>query len=307
MPTTRACLAGVAGINPYHFTTPSFGLVFGEASELCERPAMQPATLAAPPLNPLPDVGQVLQCNRPADWRGFYDTLRNDVIAVAAEPELPAPEDSQPAFCRFRPFGLTLPFLPEDFGLDVPPASLSEELSIGGDGRAANPEIHADDMIAELLDDDMQPPLIITPDQIGGAYHVIFHALGIGRRFEAYRLSALGGGESDSLAFPIHPKCMDVVPRRTEPGIWAVRLTFLSEPGKGRFDRLRGFHPCLNVQVAHQGGEFGLEQPVREVMKLDPVLFFRLPSGAADGIEGGGEESGGFRQHLSLAVGGFEF
>src|SRR5215212_447716 len=133
--TRRTHLRGIPRVNPGHRHAPLFGLVLDKGSDLVERPAVNaPGLLAVAHRDPLADVGQVLQDNRPARGRRLHDALREDVITVAPKASLRAPGQLEPAQSRLGALRLQGATLLESARFEVPPRLLPEEPSIAGHG-----------------------------------------------------------------------------------------------------------------------------------------------------------------------------
>lgn len=178
IPAAATGLRGMPGVNPSHRTAALLSLVRDKALQLGERPAVDAAAGRglAPDLRARTNVPQVLQHNCCAGQRGLHDLLRENVVTIAPEAGLFAPQPPQVSLGRLR-----APLLQGPLQLEVPafacfPGPLAQKAVVRRDGGAGQAQVYPHHRIGRLnhrlrqRDDDVQPPLPFALEQVGGVY-----------------------------------------------------------------------------------------------------------------------------------------
>src|SRR5205814_974743 len=139
-----AALARVSRVHPDHPAASRLRLVLQEATQLRERPGVQPATGSPPALlDATTDVRQVLHDDGRARTDRLDDALRQDVIAVSPKPSRLPRELLHAAQGRLRAFGGEGALALEVAAVDGSPVPLPQEARRAGDGWPGQPEIDA--------------------------------------------------------------------------------------------------------------------------------------------------------------------
>jgi hypothetical protein len=302
------------GINPSHRTTSIFGLVLDERFDLSERPAMQAPGLLPVAHRGSADVLQILQNDCATRRARFHDLLGEDVIAVAPEPPLFSSNSSEVTLGRLRPLGLEGASKIEGARLHCSPSLLTEEKVVGCDGRLREPEIHADNIRAGgyigswQVHNHVQEPSPVPVDEVSGESLSAGILDSAGRHNERDSLTTGSGRQYDYPGIPENLECMDVVARRASiSSDGAGHVPSLVKAHHRGPNRLGGSNPGLDVQVAHESGELGLQGSVGGMVKSNPVALAVLPSVGADRIEGCGELERSFTKNLGLILGRIEY
>jgi len=319
IPTTRAGLTGMPGVNLDHLDPAFLCLVRGEIVQLGKRPTVQLplvldvlVLLASAHMRRLTNIGEVLK-DEGSSWRGVLnEAFGEDMICVPAESPLLARQLHEMSFRRLCSFGLQLSLETEATTLDFFPVRASQEASIGGHSGAIETEVNPDDLIVwrenrlRYAHHYMHPPFPFAVEQVSSSNRVVLVLATELRNCESYADLAPAGGQAHVLFLPVERKGFLIVPHGAEDTLGALHRLELRDglatlfgssylflivglmfglPGEGAFQDFRCLDAGLNEVVGDQSrtGRFGVI--VRGVMQLDPVLFPVLPSVAAHGIE----------------------
>ncbi len=183
------------------------------------------------------------------------------MIAVPTESRLLAPEDSQPALCRFCSLGLAGTLLAEKTGLDFFPVAFAEKRRVTGNGGTVDAKIDADGLLdrpnlgGRRFDDNVQKESSIPMNKIGRADFAFRSPREHGRKAERNRDASFRGRQPHGMIRPVHRASVDVVARRAHSRMWAGSLPPLLTPCEGRLDGLRCLDASLNMKIAHQSRE----------------------------------------------------
>lgn len=319
IPTTRAGLTGMPGVNLDHLDTAFLCLVRGEIVQLGKRPTVQLplvwdvlVLLASAQRRRLTNIGEVLEDEGSTGRSVLNEAFGEDMICVPAESPLLARQLLEMSFRRLCSFGLQLSFETEATTLDFFPVRASQEVSVGGHSRAIEAQVNPDDLVVwrenRLRDahHDMYPPFPLTVEQVSSGNRVALVLAAELRNRESYADLAPAAGQANVLFLPVERKGFLIVAYWAEYTLGALDRLELRDglaalfgsgylvligglvfglPGEGAFQGFRCLDAGLNEVIGDQSrtGRFG--GIVRGVMQLDPVLFPVLPSVAAHGIE----------------------
>jgi len=105
MATLRALPTRISWVHRDHGNTCEYGLVGNKDTELSKLPIMQPSTLAASGLNPIPDARQIFQGDSEiVALRRLNDALGNAMVSIFLKSRLFTADLSQLAFSGRGPF-----------------------------------------------------------------------------------------------------------------------------------------------------------------------------------------------------------
>ena len=308
MPTAATCLRGMSRVNRNHRTTPFLGFVPDKALELGERPGVHSALGFGTPfgLHSPSDVLEVFQHDRSSRLNSLNDLLGEYMIAVAAEASLSVAEELEMPFCAACAFLLQCSLEMKQPTFDCLPRLLAQEAVAARHSGTADTQIDANDLISRLdlwgrnRNDDMQPPMPIPLNQIGGIGGITRILGAEGGNTKTDRLPPAHKRHTHGLAFPIDPVGVNVVARRAGKRAWLTDLPASASERERAFDCLGGFDARLHMQVTHQGRIVGFDRIVQRTVQLDPVLLAPLPAIGAHSVKDRRKLAAGFCEHGSL-------
>src|SRR6266576_262220 len=149
MPTTRAGLTGMPGVNLGHLDTAFLCLVHGKIVQLGKCPAVQLplvldilVLLASAHMRRLTNIGEVLK-DEGSSWRGVLnEAFGENMICVPAESPLLARQLLEMSFRRLCSFGLQLSLDTKTTALDLFPVLASQEAASRGHSGAIEAKIN---------------------------------------------------------------------------------------------------------------------------------------------------------------------
>lgn len=313
MPAGVAHLGGMPGVYAGHRYALLIGLVLDEGLQLSERPSVQAAGLSpVVDLDATADVLEVLQHHGSARRAGGDDLFGEDVVAVTAEASLSAAHDSQVALSGLGPLGLQSAAQVEVAALDCSPTLLAEEAVVGGDGRLGQAKINADDLGVRSylgswqVNNDVQPPLVCSLNQVGGEDRCADVLLGIARDAEGDGHASYNSGKANGSLRPVDLERVRVEARRTLSRFRTGYLPALTLQNKGAPQGFGGLQAGLAVQVGDEGGMGFLQRVVGGVVETHTVLLVVGPAVGADRVEDRSEEPGGLSERGDLFGGRLE-
>jgi len=302
-----ALLTGMARIDSDHTAAQCFGLVFKEAFELRERPGVKSSLGLSPPrLHSRSNVGQVLHHDGGSRRDALQNALAQYVIAIPSEPCVTAREASKVALGALRAFGLQFSLQAEAALADFTPALLAVHPSVRCHGGAADAQINTNRLpvVHELgrwdTQADMKRKSPLAVDQIGRAYLVTSHRLGVGRDIEVDLLAAGRCGQVDNTSRPVDFERANVEPWRAEHGRRAVDLAALLTARYSGLDRLRCLLASLNMQVRIEIWYQNAAIAIGQFMKRVGIAFTQPPSFSANMVKRYGKLLHRFKQDFRL-------
>ena len=296
VPAEATGLRGIPRINRRHRTTSTLSLIPYEGANLSKRPRMQASCLhTVPLLDSRANVGQILQHNRPARRRSGDNLLTEYVITIPSKAGLLAPDAVQMPLGALGAFGLEGALQLEEAGFPVAPPLLPQEAIVRRDGGLVEAQIDTDNLGRRSnlgsgqRHDDVQPPVVVTPEQIGSSNGVPGVALGVGGQPEAHRLPITRGAQPHGAGLPVYPEGVDVVAWWAGQGVGLSRFAPLPLAGESTLDCLCRLDAGLDVQIADQLRVLGFEWVVTGVVQGDPIPLLMLPPIGTDRVEHGGK------------------
>lgn len=226
------------------------------------------------PLN----IGQVFEDNRAPRPSSVDDLLTQHMIATTAKSSLLAPDLPQVALGALGAGCLQGATQLERATFHGSPAFLAEKLVRAGDSRLRQAQIDAHDIVRWLdnrsrnVHDDMQPPIPIALDEIGGRDFAVNVGCRIRGHVERQTHPALRRGESHRTRVPIDLEGVPVVAWRACGSHRNRDLAALALQGQCALDGFGGFDAGLNVQVADESGRVGFAGVVGCVMQRTPFF-----------------------------------
>lgn len=234
------------------------------------------------------------------------NTLRDDMIAVAAETGLTTPQGSKMPLGGSRSSFLQGTLESEGAGLDVPPPSLPQKPTVTRDSRLDQAEVDAKNFfrVSDFgrldVNDDVEVPAALVMNQVRSGRLGPVETVSVLGQAERNRLPALHGRKPDRPMFPIELEGVNIETRRTHHRSRLADLPTLLRQSEDGSDCLGGLDTSLTVQIGHQGGIGSLQLPVGPVMKGDAILLLGEPTDLTDGVKGGCELFGGRSKDLPL-------
>jgi len=285
-------LAGVPGINSFDTAAQSLCFVCKERSQLRERPGVQtPLGFSPTGLDASSDVREVFDNDDRARRDACQDALAENMVAIPSEPLRASREEPKAAFGRLGPFGLQRATAVMTPMLHLTPRLLAVEAVVGGDGRAADPQVNPEGraVVRELhvieFEDDVEREPALAVQEVGGGGSVANQVKGIDGDNAGHFLTPCYGGEVDSARLPIQGECVQVKAGRAECGGRASDpAPFLVERDSG-LDGLRRLLPGLDVKIGDQFRAEGFAVAIGEAVKREGVAFLQPPAFGADKIE----------------------
>ena len=315
MPAPAARLGGMSRVNRNHRTTPFFGFVLNKRLELGKRPAMH-ATAGcglALDLGACANIGQVFQHQRGTRLGSSHDLFAEDVIGVPTKARLLVAYPLQVALGALAALLLQRSFQVEQLAFNRLPAALAQEVIVRRDGRTHQAQVNANDLISRCdvrrgdRDHNVQPPLAVAEDQIGGIGRIARIRCTVVGYIEANGLPPTDQRHAYRLAFPIHVVGVDVVARRARIRAGHTDLAALLMQRERTFDGFGGFYPRLHQQIRHQCRILRFERVVGRVVQLHPIRNLLRPTDRTHGIKHCGELAAGFGKLGRLCRRGRQF
>jgi len=302
-PTTRAGLRGVSRVHSDHDAAFLLGLVGKEGAQLGEAPAVDTAVLFTFALfDPCADVLEVFHDDDAAGGDGVDDLPTELVVQVAPEPKLFALQPSDMPTGRTGAFGLQGTTEPKVPCFELAPAALPEEFVVRRNGRADKAEVHANNLAGGPgfrcghVYDNVQPELVASLDQVGGADLIPHVLLRVGGNAKGNPLAPLRRGQDGNPLCPLDGQGVVIQPGRATLASRTSYHSALEQSSQRRFDSLGCLDPRLDVQVRDEVRVRDSEWIVHCLVKADAVPFSLLPAVGTDGIEDSGELVESFRQ-----------
>ncbi len=279
-PAHRACLTRVGGVDVDHAQTSGFGLVFDEALQLPEGPAMQSCPDTLPSLDTGADVGQVFHADFAGSGTdGFCDDGFAGFVVDVLDMPLLAPGDSpQFALCSAATVELETTTMGKVDVAVMPQLTAAPDLASAGGCEVIFAHVHPENATTGngrrigKIEDEVEVPDALANDQLcflgRAAGKQIALMLAAGKR----NLDAPGQGEQrERFTFHRVGALVEIDGRRTE-GDCRNRLV-LGNTLVG-LERLVGIrHPVdgLADHLATERRNLLAYQVVRQVVERDPV------------------------------------
>jgi hypothetical protein len=266
-------------------------LVRDERSEAGETPRVEPpAVRSSASFGVVSDAGQVLEDERVA-WAHQPDqSLREHMIAVAAETCQSVVESAKMPTRRSGAFALEPAAKREESFFDGSPTRIAEESSVARYGGTLDSAIHANSFPSVfilsnlLLDDDMQEPTLRPLDEISRARLEPFECLGVTVEEERHFDPTANHRELDDAA-PVKPERAGIESDGGLLGLWTTDLAALFRSLADGLEGLDRLHPRRNHKLTRKVERIA-QGAVGLLMELHAVRGPRLPSHSGDHIEG---------------------